>query len=195
VTDLRSLPTDRILAALADPRNAHAQTALRAALAAKGHQDTPEPAKAPQHVTSVAGGYRTEDGGLLVTLPLPPSALSPNARVHWRKKADAVKEYRAAAKVAARLALWRDVAPRWDRATVQATFYLRRRRNLDGDNALAWIKAGIDGLADAGVVANDSGFTHLPVRVEIDRERPRVELLVTPLARVGAAMYTVPCGG
>lgn len=182
---LDRIPPHLLARAAAMPENRHALTALQRAAGLQGHKDTSIPANVAQKGSSVVAGVRTEDGGILVTLPLPPKELSPNARVHWARKARAAKEYRLMAEIYTRGVIGHKDPPRWERATVQATFYLRRRRNLDGDNALAWMKAGIDGLADAGVVANDSGFTHLPVRVEIDRDRPRVELLVSPLARDG----------
>lgn len=39
--------------------------------------------------------------------------------------------------------------------TAHATFYITKGRGPDVDNALASLKAGIDGVADAGVIAND----------------------------------------
>ena len=71
--------------------------------------------------------------------------------------------------------------PRWGRlvsAVVGVRWYAASSRSRDGDNALASLKAAFDGLADAGVVDNDSGITHLPVSFSIDLKRPRVELYV-----------------
>lgn len=179
---LESLPSHLLARAAGLPTNAAASDALRRAAGLRSHSVTSEPADVQQGASSVAGGHWTEDGGLLVTLPLPPKELSPNARVHWAKKQKVVREYRRLAAISAAIAMRNTGAPHWERATVQATFYFRQRRRRDADNLTSWCKCYYDGLADAGVVANDSGFTHLPVRVEIDRERPRVELCIIPLA-------------
>lgn len=176
---LSGIPSHLLARAAAMPTNRHALEAIQRAAGIQGrHKDTSIPANVAPAASSVVAGIRTEDGGILVTLPLPPKELSPNARVHWARKQRVVREYREMAKVAAQLAIGREAAPRWERATVQATFYFRVRRRRDMDNLSGWCKQNFDGLADAGVVANDSGFTHLPVRVEIDRDRPRVELRV-----------------
>lgn len=113
-----------------------------------------------------------------VTLPLPPACLSPNARAHWRTKHKAARAYRA---LACAMTPKKGLAERWMRAQVQLTFYHAFRRERDADNALASMKAGIDGITDAGVVINDSGFSYLPVRFELDTRNPRVEVEITPL--------------
>lgn len=118
--------------------------------------------------------------GLTVTLPLPPRELSPNFTVGSRGgrmgKAAKIKKYRHCAYTMAQSAIGRKMAPRWEAATAQATFYVKDKRRRDADNALASLKAAFDGLKDAGVVADDSGITHLPVRFVVDRANPRVEI-------------------
>jgi crossover junction endodeoxyribonuclease RusA len=115
-----------------------------------------------------------------VTLPLPPRELHPNARVHWRKKSRATREYRRRAWAEAmRATPVRE--PRYARATCRVWFYLPDNRRRDSDNLLAWMKAGIDGLADAGIVENDRAFSFPAVEVALDRNNPRVILEVTPL--------------
>jgi len=97
-----------------------------------------------------------------IDLPLPPDEVYPNARPHWSAKSRATKKQRQAAAILARQATqFRCYGFPWKAATVQATFY--RGRRIDTDNALASLKASFDGLADAGIIANDSGLTHLPV--------------------------------
>ena len=59
-----------------------------------------------------------------------------------------------------------------------ARFFFKTRRRRDRDNLLASLKAAFDGLADAGLVADDSGLIHMPVEQYIDRADPRVELVV-----------------
>jgi len=67
-------------------------------------------------------------------------------------------------------------------ARVTARFFFRNRRRRDRDNLLASLKPAFDGLADAGVVGNDSGMVHMPVEQYVDRTNPRVELVVEALA-------------
>lgn len=119
---------------------------------------------------------------LTIAMPLPPKELSPNARPNRWKLASARRSYRIRAKIAALAALGRRAAPRWTRATVRIRFFHTVNRRRDKDNLLASLKAAFDGLADAGVVENDSGMTYLPVEVFIDQDRPRVELTVRPEA-------------
>ena len=45
------------------------------------------------------------------------------------------------------------------------------------DNGFNW-----DGIADAGVVADDVGLTHEPVQMLVDRKNPRVEITITESA-------------
>ncbi len=108
-----------------------------------------------------------------VTLPLPPATLSPNARVVWQVKARVTKQYRALAHGACY-----QQGYRWSAATAQATFYHRDKRRRDRDNLLASLKSAFDGIAAAGVVVDDANITHLPVRCEVDRENPRVEIRI-----------------
>jgi crossover junction endodeoxyribonuclease RusA len=126
--------------------------------------------------TSRAKGKR---GAVTITLPLPHKDLSPNARVHWSKKHSQRKKQRNTAGVIAYSSELGQA--KLTRAKVQATFYHTERRNRDGDNFLAMLKGAFDGLADAGVVANDSGFVHMPVRFEIDKDNPRVEVTIEPM--------------
>ncbi|NLX97583.1 MAG: RusA family crossover junction endodeoxyribonuclease [Rhodopirellula sp.] len=69
-------------------------------------------------------------------------------------------------------------APKWSTATAQATFYHATNHRRDADNLLASLKAAFDGIASAGVVANDSGITHMPVVRLIDKKLPRVEIRI-----------------
>lgn len=82
-----------------------------------------------------------------VTLPWPPSALSPNARPHWATKAKAAKAYRAACKALAEAHGM--VAPDSQKIALWLEFVPPNRRAHDDDNLVASFKAGRDGLADA----------------------------------------------
>lgn len=120
---------------------------------------------------------------MTIILQLPPKELHPNARTHWRVKALHTKAYRLAAALSAKTWIrsgMGSMPTRWPAATVEATFYFRDARRRDRDGMLSSLKAAFDGLSDAGLIADDSGLTHLPVVVAIDRRNPRVELNVTP---------------
>jgi crossover junction endodeoxyribonuclease RusA len=118
-----------------------------------------------------------------ITLPLPPKALSPNARCHWAAVAKAKKKYRHMAMVLA--AAQRPDTP-WTKATMRATFYHKISRRRDGDNYLYMLKSALDSLKDAGVIVDDNHkvLTHLPVRFEVDKANPRVEIEVCPCENI-----------
>ena len=87
---------------------------------------------------------------LVISLPWPPSACSPNARGHWSRKAKAAKAYRtecawqAAAQGARELGS--DVRPD-GRLHVHVLIVMPDKRARDMDNALAAAKSGLDGVA------------------------------------------------
>ena len=89
---------------------------------------------------------------MIVLLPWPPKALSPNARVHFRRKAAAAKMYRS-------LAHWATVALGAKAGTaVSIKFSPPDNRARDLDNMLASIKSGLDGIASA-IGIDDSKWT------------------------------------
>lgn len=93
-------------------------------------------------------------------LPWPPSILSPNSHVHWRKKGPAAKKYRVAcgwlAKVAGLRVTWEGTVHVW------ITFFPPDRRHRDDDNLIGALKAGRDGVADA-LGINDKRFRIHPM--------------------------------
>lgn len=125
---------------------------------------------------------------ITITLPVPHKYLNPNrakrsigfARGHARAKRDA----KGNAYVAA-LAASKSSRPMWKRATVQVTLYCRTPSGLrmDDDNLIASLKSVADGIAQAGIVANDIGFdwTSKPVKV-VDKANPRLVLVITETA-------------
>ena len=119
---------------------------------------------------------------LIVTLPLPPKTLSPNARAHWAAKGRAVRDYRWSAKMACLSAL-REAGEvvAWDAAEVEPHFYFRVNRRHDPDNLAACLKSARDGLADAGLVKNDMFIINAEPVVGIDKKNPRVELWIRKL--------------
>lgn len=88
-------------------------------------------------------------------LYLPPDCLWPNGRPNRYQKAAAVRKYRTdCGLIAQAKALEINWGPPARVATLQATFYLTARQR-DPDNAIASMKAAIDGLKDAGIIADD----------------------------------------
>lgn len=85
-----------------------------------------------------------------VTLPYPPSSLSPNSRNHWSVKAKAASKARADAKLACLAAGIRGLG--WGGMSVTIEFCAPDRRRRDLDNQLASLKPTLDGLADASGV-------------------------------------------
>ncbi|MCE1032985.1 endodeoxyribonuclease RusA [Pseudomonas asiatica] len=98
-----------------------------------------------------------------LTLPWPPAACSPNARVHWTKKSRAAKSYRADCHLLAK----QDgiQAPKGE-ALLMLEFIPPDRRRRDDDNLLAMFKAGRDGLADALGIDDNVFATQIRVSKE-----------------------------
>ena len=88
-----------------------------------------------------------------VDLPWPDKRLSPNARVHWARKALVVKKARVDAAWAAREAGLQGIPATAIKATI--IFSPKTARAYDLDNALASLKPAIDGIA-AVVGVDDS---------------------------------------
>ena len=112
-------------------------------------------------------GYRIE-------IPmLPPKECSPNARVHWARKARAAKAYRTAANACA-LAASQLARPQWSKAELFITIIISDKRHIrDTDNAIASIKPAVDGCVDAGIIEDDNPeclIYRTPVLYQVDRE-------------------------
>ena len=114
----------------------------------------------------------------VVELPRPPDAVRPNARVHWARKAEAVRSARALAHLKVLNVLGAE-----GRAEVvknglygyEVVWYYKGVKP-DVDNCLSSCKAYLDGCADA-VGANDRDWELLGVRCVHDKVRAgRVEL-------------------
>lgn len=118
------------------------------------------------------------------TVAIPSKSLSPNnapatARGHIFKRA-AYKRCRDAAQLACMAAI-KGPPPRWEKATAQATFFHKLRRCRDKDNLAASLKAVWDGVARAGLIANDRGLSPLPPRTRdgVNGWEQRVEITIT----------------
>jgi len=69
--------------------------------------------------------------------------------------------------------------PRWQSATVQIRWLHPTRRWPDRDNIISWLKSAIDGLTDAGLIADDRDLNYAPVKRDKDAANPRVEITIT----------------
>ena len=81
-----------------------------------------------------------------VTLPWPDKRLSPNARVHWRKRYEAAREAQTIAKVIARNKLIRWFPP--EELQARYEFCPPDKRRRDQDNFLSMMKPYQDGVCD-----------------------------------------------
>lgn len=97
-----------------------------------------------------------------LSFPWPPRELSPNARVHWSKKAKAAKKYKEDC-------YWscKSVIPKAERIAIiynytsiqlSITFCPPDNRRRDADNCLGLFKYGIDAISDFTGI-DDSKFT------------------------------------
>lgn len=82
-----------------------------------------------------------------ITLPWPPTGLSPNARLHWAKLAKLKKQYREVCWVQSCKQGVKKI--KTEKLHITLTFIPPTRRAYDLDNALARMKSGLDGLSDA----------------------------------------------
>ncbi len=119
---------------------------------------------------------------ITITIGIPHRSLSANARTHWATKAKKVKAARGVAYWYAVEDSSRCQRQRWTNAISTVVWYAKTATHPDPDNALAMLKPYFDGLADAGVLANDRNLAHNPIRFEKDRANPRVQITIT---RVG----------
>jgi Holliday junction resolvase RusA-like endonuclease len=114
----------------------------------------------------VVGAVKTKPRSFTLVLDhLPDQDLSPNARVHWTAKRNAVKRLREETAWECRKREW-PVNP-LNKAVISYTFEVRAKRKYDLDNMLARCKALQDGLVDGGVITGDD-YCHLSIgKVEI----------------------------
>jgi len=124
---------------------------------------------------------------IIFTLPLPHKHLSPNGRAHWRAKAKVTAEHVEEAINVVTSAIEsglisRDSIP-WTRVESREIYYWGSRRRRDVRNAEGSLKAYYDGFVRSGLLEDDDidHLTHMPSGFEIDREDPRVEIILTNL--------------
>ena len=111
----------------------------------------------PAAIDEQTAKARTMDK-LILTLPLPPKELSPNARLHYQAKAKVTRRYRRDCgwNGLAELMNWEDNdAWRPTRVRLTETYRIAGKRKYDVRNLFAAFKAGEDGLVDAGIIPGD----------------------------------------
>ena len=101
-------------------------------------------------------------------LPLPDRKLSPNNKtkmVHWGTRAKLVRDHRETVATLTMAQLPVEArAAKIERALVQMIVYHPSEGfSMDPDNALAWQKSTLDGIADAGVLGDDRNLFHFPI--------------------------------
>lgn len=108
-------------------------------------------------------------GGASITLPWPPKELSPNARVHFHRKASFAKTYREYAYWTAKMDLALATAAQAieGEVSIRIDFHPPDARKRDLDNMLASVKSGLDGMADA-IEVNDNRFA-----LHLHRQAPK----------------------
>ena len=122
--------------------------------------------------------------GIHLILPIPSKYLNPNNAPHTEgaaKRFERIKQAAVAeawAETKRVLAANQEKAPRWADATLEAVFYYKTAARRDKDNCAASLKAYQDGIAEAGIVTNDSVITPLPVVIKKDKDNPRVEITI-----------------
>lgn len=99
---------------------------------------------------------------IAITLPWPPSTLSPNARQHWAALAKAKKRYLNACCLS--VLQQRVATPSAPRLDVSLLFVPPDRRRYDCDGLLSRMKAGLDGVASAWGI-DDAQFVRMSASV------------------------------
>jgi crossover junction endodeoxyribonuclease RusA len=84
---------------------------------------------------------------------LPPAELSPNARVHWAEKYQAMQDAKAEIGWLAKMQ-WQGQSP-MNKARISYEFHVRDNRTRDYDNFLARCKPFPDGLIEVDVLVYD----------------------------------------
>ena len=77
--------------------------------------------------------------------------------------------------------------PRHEKFGLHLAFYAPNARRRDPDGLVAAAKTSIDGMVHAGIIADDSmkNIELFSQSFEIDRDNPRMEMIITPLHTEG----------
>lgn len=105
----------------------------------------------------------------------PPVSLNVQERLHWAKR-QRLRDWWAEQ---AWLVWLQAGRPRFARPAVQYRVYYATHRRRDPDNVVASLKPVMDGLKGKAFADDHSGVvTILPPVIGVDRERPRVEIVI-----------------
>jgi hypothetical protein len=118
---------------------------------------------------------------ITITLPLPRNGLTPNRAAQGGHRMMLAKGARADGFKCAYAALNRRNPPRWAKASATITRYGPTKQHPDRDNLIASLKHYIDGVADAGIVANDKGLSFAEPVFAVDKADPRIEITVAEI--------------
>ena len=108
-----------------------------------------------------------------IRLPYTKPPLNLNDRMHWRRKAQIVKAVRS---YVGGMAIY--MKP-YQTVRVELHYVPRDKRRRDADNLVATLKPCLDGLVDAGVIADDSPeYVTWTVHIDAPSADPHLYLTV-----------------
>ncbi len=132
-------------------------------------------------MTNVSEENETQPHGTIV-LPWPKPPMSMNARDHWAVKAEKVAAVREAVRLLARPHALRLAQAIGTPVEVELCWEVTDKRRRDVDNAVATLKPAIDGLRDAGILADDNSAVVVKAFCSICRgDRKGLVLIVRPV--------------
>lgn len=125
-------------------------------------------------------------GRVHIVLPLPPKECQQNSRCHFMAKARAVKKLREeACRVTLQARILGDILAPWkERVEAEVYFYCPDNRQRDSTNLMGGLKAAWDGIEDAGLVKNDKQIFAGVKDMQVDKERPRCEVIMWQVATI-----------
>lgn len=117
---------------------------------------------------------------ITIHLPIPPLAVRPNSRTHWRVKAKHTKACRALSNALCKEALAGRRSPMWGKAVMHVEARFKTWKSMDPGNLMASLKAYEDGIQDAGIVSNDKGLWADRPTISTKSKEPGITLIITP---------------
>jgi len=117
---------------------------------------------------------------ITITVPMPPSKLSLNARIHWSTRQKLVKQARSVANLCAKEALAGHKPPGWIKARYDLKAYFPTMAFPDPDNLTTRLKSTLDGIADSGIIRDDRALWPERPIFRKDARNPRLEITITP---------------
>lgn len=115
----------------------------------------------------------------VLTIPGPPPvSANRQERMHWAQR-NRVRDWWSKQAWHA----WMEAGgPRFERAAVRYRLYYKTRRNRDDDNAIYACKPILDGLKGHAFGDDDaSTVTILPPVIDVDSDKPRVEIEISEI--------------